>query len=160
MLETYRELLQDHFDLPALRELLSRLQTREISLVAVETAEASPFAQSLAFDFVARAMYEDDTPAAERRMQALTLDRDLLRELLGADELRDLLDPEALASVEHDLAARSGPRRGRAARPAAAIGRSDPRASSPTVGTTSRRPPSSCSASAGRSASGSRARTG
>ena len=94
VLETYRELLQDHFDLPALRELLSRLQTREISLVAVETAEASPFAQSLAFDFVARYMYEDDTPAAERRMQALTLDRDLLRELLGADELRDLLDPE------------------------------------------------------------------
>ena len=74
----------------------ARLQTREIALVAVETAEASPFAQSLAFDFVARAMYEDDTPAAERRMQALTLDRDLLRELLGADELRDLLDPEAL----------------------------------------------------------------
>ena len=109
VLETYRELLQDHFDLPALRELLSRLQTREISLVAVETAEASPFAQSLAFDFVARAMYEDDTPAAERRMQALTLDRDLLRELLGADELRDLLDPDALVSVERDLAAAPGP---------------------------------------------------
>ena len=144
VLETYRELLQDHFDLPALRELLSRLQTREISLVAVETAEASPFAQSLAFDFVARAMYEDDTPAAERRMQALTLDRDLLRELLGADELRDLLDPEALGLGRARPRSRSGPRRGRAARPAAAIGRPDPRASSPSAGTTSRRPPSSC----------------
>ncbi|MDX6525815.1 MAG: ATP-dependent helicase Lhr and Lhr-like helicase, partial [Gaiellales bacterium] len=109
ILETYRELLQDHFDLTALRELLRRLRRREISLVSVETAEASPFAQSLAFDFVARAMYEDDTPAAERRMQALTLDRDLLRELLGGDELRDLLDPEALETVERDLAAAPGP---------------------------------------------------
>jgi ATP-dependent Lhr-like helicase len=109
ILETYRELLQDHFDLTALRELLGKLRRREISLVSVETAEASPFAQSLAFDFVARAMYEDDTPAAERRMQALTLDRDLLRELLGADELRDLLDPDALETVERDLAAAPGP---------------------------------------------------
>ena len=109
ILETYRELLQDHFDLASLRAVLTRLRTREIALVSVETQEASPFAQSLAFDFVARAMYEDDTPAAERRVQALTLDRDLLRELLGADELRDLLDPDALASVERDLAAAPGP---------------------------------------------------
>jgi ATP-dependent Lhr-like helicase len=108
ILETYRELLQDHFDLPALRDLLAKLRRREIALVAVETPEASPFAQSLAFDFVARAMYEDDTPAAERRMQALTLDKDLLRELLGTDELRDLLDPDALVSVERDLAAAPG----------------------------------------------------
>ncbi len=48
-------------------------------------------------------MYEDDTPAAERRAQALSLDRDLLRELLGQEELRDLLDPAALAEVEASL---------------------------------------------------------
>ena len=49
-------------------------------------------------------MYEDDTPAAERRAQALSLDRDLLRELLGQEELRDLLDADALADVESSLA--------------------------------------------------------
>ena len=48
-------------------------------------------------------MYEDDTPPAERRAQALSLDRDLLRELLGQEELRDLLDPDALAEVERQL---------------------------------------------------------
>ena len=37
-------------------------------------------------------MYEGDAPLAERRAQALTLDRDLLRELLGQEELRELLD--------------------------------------------------------------------
>ena len=95
MLETYRECLQDVFDLPALKHVLHGLQTRELDLVEVETPSASPFAASLLFDYIATYMYEDDTPAAERRAQALSLDRDLLRELLGAEELRELLGAEA-----------------------------------------------------------------
>src|SRR5207244_3144943 len=103
VLETYRECLQDVFDLPALKRLLSGLRTRQIDLVEVETASASPYAASLLFDYVANYMYEDDTPAAERRAQALSLDRDLLKELLGQEELRDLIDPGALAEVEEQL---------------------------------------------------------
>ena len=103
VLETYRECLQDVFDLPALKRLLQGLRTREIDLVDVETASASPYAASLLFDYVANYMYEDDTPAAERRAQALSLDRDLLRELLGQEELRDLIDPGALEEVERQL---------------------------------------------------------
>ena len=104
ILETYRECLQDVFDLPALKTILRGLQTRELDLVEVETASASPFASSLLFDYVATYMYEDDTPPAERRAQALSLDRDLLRELLGQEELRELIDPDALAEVERQLA--------------------------------------------------------
>ncbi|TML55154.1 MAG: DEAD/DEAH box helicase, partial [Actinobacteria bacterium] len=103
VLETYRECLQDVFDLPALKRLLSGLRTRQIDLVDVETPSASPYAASLLFDYVANYMYEDDTPAAERRAQALSLDRDLLKELLGQEELRDLIDPGALADVEERL---------------------------------------------------------
>ena len=103
VLETYRECLQDVFDLPALKNILRGLQTRELDLVEVETASASPFASSLLFDYVATYMYEDDTPPAERRAQALSLDRDLLRELLGQEELRELIDPDALAEVEKQL---------------------------------------------------------
>ena len=103
VLETYRECLQDVFDLPALKRLLQGLRTRQIDLVDVETASASPYAASLLFDYVANYMYEDDTPAAERRAQALSLDRDLLRELLGQEELRDLIDPGALDEVETRL---------------------------------------------------------
>ena len=103
VLETYRECLQDVFDLPALKRLLQGLRSRQIDLVDVETASASPYAASLLFDYVANYMYEDDTPAAERRAQALSLDRDLLRELLGQEELRDLIDPGALADVEEQL---------------------------------------------------------
>ena len=97
VLETYRECLQDVFDLPALKRLLQGLQTRQIDLVDVETPSASPYSASLLFDYVATYMYEDDTPPAERRAQALSLDRDLLRELLGQEELRDLIDPGALS---------------------------------------------------------------
>src|SRR4030095_4758613 len=103
VLETYRECLQDVFDLPALKRLLQGLRTRQIDIVEVETASASPYAASLLFDYVANYMYEDDTPAAERRAQALSLDRDLLRELLGQEELRELIDPGALAEVEGRL---------------------------------------------------------
>ncbi|HEX8976969.1 MAG TPA: DEAD/DEAH box helicase [Solirubrobacteraceae bacterium] len=103
VLETYRECLRDVLDVPGLIELLTRLHRREISLVEVETPTASPFASSLLFDYVATYMYEGDTPNAERRAAALSLDRDLLRELLGQDELRDLIDPGALESVEADL---------------------------------------------------------
>ncbi len=103
VLETYRECLQDVFDLPALKRLLQGLRARQIDVVDVETGSASPYAASLLFDYVATYMYEDDTPAAERRAQALSLDRDLLRELLGQEELRDLIDPGALAEVEGQL---------------------------------------------------------
>ena len=109
ILETYRECLRDVLDVPGLVELLTRLHRRELTLVEVETATASPFASSLLFDYVATYMYEGDTPNAERRAAALSLDRDLLRELLGQEELRDLIDAE-----------RAGARRGRPAVPVGA----------------------------------------
>ena len=103
ILETYRECLRDVLDLPSLQSLLADLQSRKVSLVEVETPTASPFASSLLFDYVATYMYEGDTPNAERRAAALALDRDLLRELLGQEELRELIDPEALVDVEASL---------------------------------------------------------
>ncbi|MGH2993820.1 MAG: DEAD/DEAH box helicase, partial [Solirubrobacterales bacterium] len=103
VLETYREVLRDVLDLPALERLLRDLAARRISFVEVETPTASPFASSLLFDYVATYMYEGDTPNAERRAAALALDRELLRELLGQEELRELIDPEALLEVEDSL---------------------------------------------------------
>ncbi len=103
VLETYRECMRDVLDLPSLAELLRKLHSRELGLVEVETPTASPFASSLLFDYVATYMYEGDTPNAERRAAALALDRDLLRELLGQDELRELIDPAALEEVEAQL---------------------------------------------------------
>jgi ATP-dependent Lhr-like helicase len=103
LLETYRECLQDVFDLPALQDVLRGIQQRHIRVTSVETQSASPFARSLLFDYIAEFMYEGDAPLAERRAQALALDRERLRELLGQEELRELLDPSALVDLEIEL---------------------------------------------------------
>ncbi|MFZ4720287.1 MAG: Lhr family helicase, partial [Ilumatobacteraceae bacterium] len=115
LLETSRECLQDVFDLPALREVLTQLRNRTVRVVTVDTAKASPFAQSLLFNWIAAYMYEGDAPIAERRAAALALDRDLLRDLLGAEELRELLDPGALADIELELQLLADGRRARTA---------------------------------------------
>ncbi|TMK88254.1 MAG: hypothetical protein E6G57_08070, partial [Actinobacteria bacterium] len=100
LLETYRECLRDAFDVPALIELMSKVRARQLRVVSVDTARPSPFATSLAFGYIASFIYEGDAPIAERRAQALTLDRELLAELLGADEVRELVQPAALAALE------------------------------------------------------------
>ncbi|MFC4786271.1 ATP-dependent helicase [Nocardioides sp. MAHUQ-72] len=103
VLEAVRECLQDVYDLPALVALMQRVDRRELQVVDVATQAPSPFARSLLFGYVAQFMYEGDSPIAERRAAALSLDQGLLAELLGRAELRELLDPEVLAEVEAEL---------------------------------------------------------
>ncbi|MBT8213331.1 MAG: DEAD/DEAH box helicase, partial [Acidimicrobiia bacterium] len=103
VLETYREVLQDYFDLPALEEILRGIRSRTIRVHTAEVSSPSPFASSLLFDFIASFMYEYDAPIAEKRAAALTLDRGLLQELLGDPEFRDLLDADVIAVVELEL---------------------------------------------------------
>jgi ATP-dependent Lhr-like helicase len=103
MLETYRSCLQDVFDLPGLVEILQGIRSREIRVDDVETSSASPFARSLVFSYTATYLYQLDMPAAERRSQALSLDKAMLRELLGAEALRELLDIEIIDGVEAQL---------------------------------------------------------
>ncbi|MFB3909574.1 MAG: DEAD/DEAH box helicase [Candidatus Eisenbacteria bacterium] len=113
VLETYRQALRDVFDLPALQELLGDIRMRKVAVREVETRSASPFARSLVFAYVAAYMYEQDGPIAERRAQALTVDRNLLSELLGQAELRELLDPRALEELVEELQQRAPDRRAR-----------------------------------------------
>jgi len=115
LLEATRECLRDVFDVPALREVMADLRARRTRMIAVDTQRASPFAQSLLFRWIAIYMYEGDAPLAERRAAALALDRDLLRELLGAEDLRELLDPRALDEVEMELQRLADGRRARGA---------------------------------------------
>lgn len=103
LLETSRECLQDVFDVPALCDILTQIRSRAIRIVSVDTPKASPFAQSLLFNWIAAYMYEGDAPLAERRAAALSLDRDLLNSLLGAEELRELLDAGVLSDLELEL---------------------------------------------------------
>jgi len=103
LIETYRECLSDVFDMDGLRDLMSAVRSRQIRTVVVDTERASPFASTLVFDYIGQYMYEGDAPLAERRAQALTLDKELLAELLGTEELRELLDPRAIETLELEL---------------------------------------------------------
>ncbi|MET3635865.1 ATP-dependent helicase [Curtobacterium oceanosedimentum] len=113
VLETVREVLQDVYDVPALLGISDQIAERRIRLVERETEQPSPFARSILFGYVAAFMYEGDSPLAERRAAALSLDSTLLGELLGRAELRELLDPAVIASVERDLQRLSPDRRAR-----------------------------------------------
>ncbi|APQ55833.1 ATP-dependent helicase [Corynebacterium pseudotuberculosis] len=110
ILETIRECLQDVYDLPALVELLQEIKQRRIRIAEVVTSQPSPFAASILFSYTGAFMYEGDSPLAEKRAAALSLDPALLASLLGTVELRDLLDPEIIAEV-HDTMQRKAPHR-------------------------------------------------
>ncbi|SCK48721.1 ATP-dependent helicase Lhr and Lhr-like helicase [Streptomyces sp. WMMB 714] len=103
VLEAVRECLQDVFDVPGLSELMGDIESRRVRVVEVTTSDPSPFARSLLFGYVAQYLYEGDSPLAERRAAALSLDSRLLSELLGQAELRELLDAEVLAELEQEL---------------------------------------------------------
>ncbi|OBH90483.1 ATP-dependent helicase [Mycobacterium sp. E2733] len=103
VLETIRECLQDVYDVPALVALMAGIAQRKVRVAEAETARPSPFAASLLFGYVGAFMYEGDTPLAERRAAALSLDSTLLAELLGRVELRELLDPDVIAATGRQL---------------------------------------------------------
>jgi ATP-dependent Lhr-like helicase len=103
VLETIRECLQDVYDVPALVKLMAGIAQRKVRVLEAETAQPSPFAASLLFGYVGAFMYEGDTPLAERRAAALSLDSTLLAELLGRVELRELLDPDVIAATGRQL---------------------------------------------------------
>ncbi|MGF2950142.1 ATP-dependent helicase [Microbacterium alcoholitolerans] len=102
ILETLREVLQDVYDLPSLRRLITDIGERRIRLVETEPAQPSPFARDLLFGYVGAFMYEGDSPLAERRAAALSVDPALLGELLGTVEMRELLDPDVIVQFERE----------------------------------------------------------
>ena len=103
ILETVRECLQDVYDLPALQEVMRDINTRRVRIAEVTTDQPSPFASSLLFNYTGAFMYEGDTPLAEKRAAALSLDPTLLAKLLGTVELRELLDADIIAEVDASL---------------------------------------------------------
>jgi ATP-dependent Lhr-like helicase len=114
LVETYRDVLQDAFDMPALAKLLDDIATDRVAIRTVETDFPSPFAASLQFGFVQDWLYADDAPRAERRAALLSLDRALLDELLGGEGA----DASTIAMLESILARRRGTAPGTRARTA------------------------------------------
>jgi ATP-dependent Lhr-like helicase len=103
VLEAYRECLRDVFDMPALTETLRNIRNRSLRVHTADSRTPSPFASALLFSYVANYIYDGDAPLAERRAQALSIDQDQLRELMGDADLRELLDINAIEETEEQL---------------------------------------------------------
>ena len=114
VVETYRDVLQDAFDMDGLRSVLGDIAAGTITIRVVETELPSPFAASLQFGFVIDHMYGKDVPRAEERAALLSLDRALLDELMGGQGA----DEPTLAVLEELLGRRRGTAAGRQARDA------------------------------------------
>jgi ATP-dependent Lhr-like helicase len=115
LLEAYRECMRDVFDMPAFLEILRAIGSRQVRVHVVDSKTPSPFASSLLFSYVANYIYDGDAPLAERRAQALSIDQEQLRDLLGDADLRELLEAEAIAEVEEQLQALTETTRARSA---------------------------------------------
>src|SRR5678816_4789425 len=112
LVDTYRDVLQDAFDMDSLKTVLDDIEKGAISIHVVQTETPSPFAASLQFGFVMDWLYGDDTPRAEQRAALLSLDRSLLGEVMG-EEAGDDITLEAIRQI---VAERSGTAEGRQAR--------------------------------------------
>ncbi|MCH8817957.1 MAG: DEAD/DEAH box helicase [Chloroflexi bacterium] len=99
LLETFRDVLEDEMDLPALERIIDRVQSGEIDVKTFASQTPSPVAQALNFDFNEQYMYEWDAPKAERSLQALQLDRAALAALFRDPSFAGLLRPDAIAEV-------------------------------------------------------------
>ncbi len=113
LLETYREVMRDVFDIPATVALLRKIASGKVRVTTVDSTKPSPFASALLFSYIANYIYEGDAPLAERRAQALAIDQAQLQELLGESDLRELLDAAALDEVEAQLQALDSERQAR-----------------------------------------------
>jgi len=129
VVETYREVLQDAFDMAGLRQVLTDIASGAISVRVIETQISSPFAASLQFGFVIDHMYGDDTPRAEQRASLLSLDRVLLDELMGGEGA----DDGTLVVLDELLAGRRGTAEGFQARDANELARLVDRAGDVTL---------------------------
>ena len=112
LVETYRDVLQDAFDMNGLKTVLNDIESGAIGVHVVQTEVPSPFAASLQFGFVMDWLYGDDTPRAEQRAALLSIDRSLLGEVMG-EEAGDDLTLDAIRQIVAERAGHAPRRRAR-----------------------------------------------
>ncbi len=103
VIETVREALNDILDFRAFKEVTSRIASGAIEIVTTQTEVPSPFTASLLFDFMAVYMYEWDQPKADTLSRFVSINRELLAEVVDLESVRSMIRPEAVALVESQL---------------------------------------------------------
>jgi ATP-dependent Lhr-like helicase len=103
VVETYRECMNDIFDIKSLYALIENISRGRVHVLDVYNERPSPFTQELIFNFWQVYQYTYDLPAAERRNQLLVNDRDFIQLAAGINAEYELMDPRAVAAVEKEL---------------------------------------------------------
>lgn len=102
VLEAVRECLDDLYDVPGLRQILTMLSDGRITMQAVTGERPSPMAATQMFSYVSVFMYEADNPLGQQA-SVLELDQALLADLLSDADLRSIVPQEAIEEVEAEL---------------------------------------------------------
>ncbi len=103
VIETMREVLNDILDFQRFKDIVRQVENGDICIKTVQTEVPSPFAASILFDFIAAYMYEWDQPRQDQQTQYLSINRELLSEVMDTESMASLLRQEALESVEKQL---------------------------------------------------------
>lgn len=103
VVETYRECMNELFDIKSLYEMIDHIRSGKIQVLDVYTEKPSPFSAELLFNFWQIYQYAYDLPVAERRNQLLVNDRDFIQLAAGVNGEYELLDPRAIKAVENEL---------------------------------------------------------
>ncbi|HHU83380.1 MAG TPA: DEAD/DEAH box helicase [Firmicutes bacterium] len=99
VLETYREIFQDYFDLDGLCEVLQGIKEGGITVYHKRRQTPSPFAHGHLFNFVASFMYETDLPRGEGYKRLFGLGAETLKTIVGKGGFRDLFRPDVIKTV-------------------------------------------------------------
>jgi ATP-dependent Lhr-like helicase len=99
IVETYREVLQDFFDLAGLKEVIRGIQQGEIEVRHCSHGRPSPFAMGYLLNFTGGFMYDNDAPKGERRLQLFGLGHETLKIIVGEQGFRDLFAADQVREV-------------------------------------------------------------
>lgn len=88
LIETWRSIMEDEFDLPALFMLLDELQSGTTEIVETVTGSPSPFASGIIHQHTEKFMYKDDSPESG---SPSSLDDNYIRDFIyGKDFILDI----------------------------------------------------------------------
>jgi ATP-dependent Lhr-like helicase len=100
LLETWRSCLQDEFDLPSLKLVLSELFRGQIRRSDVWTQVPSPFADNISWIQTNQHMYQGDGLSAAG---SSAIQGDVFAEILHCSRLRPRIDPELVGQLQSKL---------------------------------------------------------
>ena len=96
--ETVRECMNDYLDLVGLRRTLEEIESGQIRLVVADVDVPSPFGHALLL--AGQTGVHTEQGRRERRAELLSMHREILKQILDEDSIRDLLDPKVVAEFE------------------------------------------------------------